>query len=60
LDEKDSLDVDTLKSTLGLVTKDTLFVCNFPYHFEEVDLENIFKNCGEVVNVRMPEDRMKR
>jgi RNA recognition motif-containing protein len=50
LDEKDSLDVDTLKSTLGLVTKD----------FEEVDLENIFKNCGEVVNVRMPEDRMKR
>ena len=60
LDNKDDLDVQTLKSTLGLVSKDTIFVSNFPYHFEEQDLENLFKDCGKVLNVKIPEDRMTR
>lgn len=45
---------------MGLVSKDTLFVSNFPYHFEEIDLENLFNNCGKVVQVRIPEDRFTR
>lgn len=49
LDKKEDLDIQTLKKTLGLVSKDTLFVSNFPYHFEEIDLENLFKDCGKVV-----------
>lgn len=58
LDNKDDLDINTLKKTLGLQAKDTLFVSNFPYHFEQADLENLFKDCGKVVSIRMPEDRM--
>lgn len=58
LDDKDDLDINTLKKTLGLTAKDTLFVSNFPYHFEQADLENLFKDCGKVLNIRMPEDRM--
>ena len=42
------------------MAKDTLFVSNFPYHYEELDLENLFKDCGKVLGVRIPEDRMTR
>lgn len=50
--------MQTLKKTLGLISRDTLFVNNFPYHFEEADLESLFKDCGKVVSVRLPEDRL--
>lgn len=41
-----------------MVIKDTIFVSNFPYHFEDQDLENLFKDCGKVITIKIPEDRM--
>ena len=60
LNSKDELDVETFKSSFGLVKQDTLYVCNIPYHYEEADLAELFKDCGEVKNVSIPEDRMTR
>ena len=60
LNSKDELDVETFKTSFGLVKQDTLYVCNIPYHFEEADLINLFKDCGEIKNVSIPEDRMTR
>jgi hypothetical protein len=33
--ENPDLDAETLKKTMGLTSKDTIFVTNFPYHYEE-------------------------
>mmetsp|Transcript_22067 Transcript_22067/g.30413 ORF Transcript_22067/g.30413 Transcript_22067/m.30413 type:complete len:117 (+) Transcript_22067:126-476(+) len=54
------LDVNTLKSTLGLVKQDTLFVRNFPYHYREDDLDDLFGDCGKIIDIRIPEDRVTR
>lgn len=54
LDNHAELDVDTLKSSMGLVRQDTLYVANLPYHYEEQDIENLFKDCGKVVSIRVP------
>lgn len=60
LNSNEELDVETFKSSFGLVKQDTLYVCNIPYHYEEADLAELFKDCGEVKNVSIPEDRMTR
>lgn len=44
-DEKD-IDVAHFKTTLGVVNEDTIHVNNFPYHFEERDVRQLFKDCG--------------
>jgi len=38
LDDVDNIDLDTLKNTLGLIKKDTIFVSNLPYSVTEKDL----------------------
>lgn len=43
---------------MGMTRQDTIYVTNFPYHFEEKDLESLFSECGKLVSVRMPSDRM--
>ena len=52
------IDVDRFKSTIGVVREDTVHVNNFPYHFEERDIRQLFKDCGEIIKVNLPEDRM--
>lgn len=56
LDNPD-LDVDTLKSTLGLVKQDTIYVSNLPYSCTEQDLTKLFGDCGKILSIRMPENR---
>lgn len=38
LDDVENIDVDTLKSTLGLIKQDTVYVSNLPYSVTEKDL----------------------
>ncbi|XP_057443157.1 nucleolin 2-like isoform X2 [Lotus japonicus] len=38
----------------------TIYVKNIPYHVERADVENHFKDCGEVVDVRLHTDREGR
>ena len=52
-----NLDIDTLKSTLGLVKQDTLYVSNLPYSCLEKDLNELFGDCGKILSIRMPENR---
>ena len=56
LDNPD-LDVDTLKSTLGLIKEDTIYVSNLPYSCTEKDLSELFGDCGKIVSIRIPENR---
>jgi RNA recognition motif-containing protein len=52
-----NLDVDTLKSTLGLIKEDTIYVSNLPYSITEKDLQELFGDCGKIVSIRLPENR---
>ena len=52
--------METFKSSFGLVKQDTLYVCNIPYHYEEADLVDLFKDCGTIKSVNIPEDRLTR
>ena len=54
------MDVETFKTSFGLVKQNTIYVCNIPYHFEKEDLENLFKDCGAILSVHIPEDYMTR
>lgn len=38
LDDMENIDMDTLKSTLGLIKEDTIYVSNLPYSVTEKDL----------------------
>ena len=55
--ERPDLDVETIKQTMGLMKQDTLYVSNFPYHFEATELEELFSECGKVLNIRIPIDK---
>ena len=55
-----NLDVDTLKSTLGLIKEDTIYVSNLPFSTTEKDLRELFVDCGKILSVRMPENRQTK
>ncbi len=57
LDDVENIDLDTLKSTLGLIKKDTIFVANLPYSVTEKDLQDLFNDCGKILSIRLPENR---
>jgi RNA recognition motif-containing protein len=56
LDQAD-LDVDTIKSTLGLVKEDTIYVSSLPFSCTEQDLKELFEVCGGLQSIRLPENR---
>lgn len=58
LKDEEDIDVAQFKTTLGVVSEDTIHVNNFPYHFEEKDVRQLFNNCGEIKRISLPEDRM--
>ena len=60
LDNKEELDIETFKSSFGLVKQNTLHIGNIPYHFEKKDLIDLFKDCGAVIDVRIPQDRGRK
>jgi len=55
-----NLDMDTLKSTLGLVKQDTIYVSNLPYSCTEKDLKELFADCGKILSIRIPENRQTK
>ena len=55
-DEQD-IDLNTFKSTIGVSREDTIYVNNIPYAYREEDLRDLFKDCGEIIKVNLPEDR---
>ena len=60
LDGKKELDIETFKSSFGLVKQNTLHVGNIPYHFEKQDLIDLFKDCGAILDVKIPQDRGRK
>ena len=60
LDNREELDIETFKSSFGLVKQNTLHIGNIPYHFEKKDLIDLFKDCGAVIDVRIPQDRGRK
>ena len=60
LDDADNIDVEALKSTLGLIKQDTVYVSNLPYSVTEQDLSELFGDCGRILSVRLPENRQTR
>ena len=55
--DRPDLDVETIKSTLGLVREDTIYVSNLPFSCTEKDLQELFGDCGGIVSIRLPENR---
>lgn len=60
LDDHQNISLDLLKSTLGLVKKDTLYVSNLPFSLTEKDLRDLFSDCGKILSVRLPENRQTK
>lgn len=60
LDKPGDLDLETLKNTLGLVKEDTVYISNLPYSCTEKDLRELFGDCGQLVSVRLPENRQTK
>ena len=58
--DKPDLDLETLKNTLGLVKEDTVYISNLPYSCSEKDLRELFGDCGQIVSVRLPENRQTK
>jgi len=58
--DRPDLDVETLKSTLGLVKEDTVYVSNLPFSCTEKDLRELFGDCGQIMSVRLPENRQTK
>ena len=57
LRENDEIDANTFRDTIGVTREDTIHVNNFPYAYREEDLKHLFKDCGEVLRISLPEDR---
>lgn len=60
LDDVENIDVDTLKSTLGLIKQDTIYVANLPYSITEKDLQKLFNDCGKILSIRLPENKQTK
>lgn len=58
--DRPDLDVETIKSTLGLVREDTIYVSNLPFSCTEKDLQELFGDCGGIVSIRLPENRQTK
>lgn len=58
--EDPNLDQNSLKEILGLVKQDTVYVENLGSSITEEDLREWFQGCGNIVDVRIPEDRVTR
>jgi RNA recognition motif. (a.k.a. RRM, RBD, or RNP domain)/FHA domain len=58
--DRPDLDTETLKSTLGLVKEDTVYVSNLPFSCTEKDLSELFADCGAVTSIRLPENRQTK
>ena len=59
LDNPD-LDTETLKTTLGLVKQDTIYIGGLAYGVREEDLEDMFADCGKIKSIRLPYDTYSR
>ena len=57
LQEDQEIDLNVFKSTIGVSREDTIHVNNLPYSYSEKDLRHLFKDCGEITQVSVPEDR---
>ena len=44
-DDQAKVDLETLKSTLGVKREDTVHVGGLPYHYKEEDVRLLFKDC---------------
>ena len=60
LDDVDNIDMETLKSTLGLVKEDTVYVSNLPYSLTEKELQELFNDCGKILSIRLPENKQTK
>lgn len=56
-DDQANVDLKTFKSTIGVKREDTIHVSGLPYHFKDEELRLLFKDCGKVVRIAIPEDR---
>ena len=59
LDNPD-LDTETLKTTLGLVKQDTVYIWGLAYGVREEDLEDMFADCGKIKSIHLPYDTYSR
>ena len=57
LNDEQDMDLNTFKNTIGVSREDTVWVNNLPYAYVEKDLRLLFKDCGEILQVKIPEDR---
>ena len=58
--DRPDLDIETVRNTMGLVKEDTVYVSNLPYSCTEKDLRDLFGDCGNIMAVRLPENRQTR
>jgi RNA recognition motif-containing protein len=54
--ENPDLDIETLKKTLGLSKKDTVYVGGISYARTVNEIKEHFLDCGPILSVRMPEN----
>ena len=54
--ENEEIDLDTLKETLGMTKRDTIYVGNLPYSITEKDVAEFFGQFGNPLSIRIPED----
>jgi len=58
--EDPNLDKNDIKEILGFTKQDTVYVGNLQYSVNESDLRDLFKGCGKIVSIRMPDDYQTR
>lgn len=50
-------DPNCLKETMGVQAQNVLYVGNIPYHFDKTDLEDLFRDCGDIKQIDLPKER---
>ena len=59
-EDAENIDLDAFKTTLGVKREDTIRVSGLPYHYQESELRLLFKDCGGIKRVAIPEDRVTK